>query len=74
VGDYEFRYFSATSLFPAFERVDLASDGAARAKAAAELLRLPHRAAVEVWRGTALVYSRRRRDAVLNRAGDGTPV
>ena len=38
--------------------------GEARAKAAAELLRLPHRAAVEVWRGPALIYARRRRDAV----------
>jgi len=64
VADYEFRYFSATSLFPAFERADFASDGEARAKAAAELLRLPHRAAVEVWRGPALIYARRRRDAV----------
>ena len=58
---YEFRYFNAFSSIPVAERLTFGSDGEARIRGASELLRLPHRAAVEVWRGLVLVYAHRRR-------------
>lgn len=60
---YEFRYFASDPMTPAVEWSDLKGDGLARIRAVSELLRLPHRLAVEVWCGTALIYSHRRRPA-----------
>ena len=57
---YEFRYFIASSDEPVGERIVLQSDGAARARAAAELLRLPGRRGVDVWSNGRLVYTHRR--------------
>ena len=57
---YEFRYFIPASEAPACERADLASDEAARARAASELLRMPARLAVEVWSDDRLIWRRLR--------------
>ena len=63
---YEFRYFNALSSIPVVERLAFGSDGEARIRGVSELLRLPHRAAVEVWRGVVLIYAHRRRGYNLN--------
>jgi len=60
---YEFRYFASDPAVPAIEWGEYRDDRSARIRGASELLRLPHRSAVEVWCGTSLVYSHRRRSA-----------
>ena len=57
---YEFLYFFRGSSQPARERWSGPADGAARARAAGELLRMPSRLGVEVWCGERLIYLRSR--------------
>jgi hypothetical protein len=58
VPTYEFRYFIPSPGRPALETETLGSDEAARAKAGRELLRMPGRLGVEVWRHDRLVWRR----------------
>lgn len=57
---YDFRYFMASPDDPVGERLTMHSDGEARARAAAELLRFPGRRGVDVWTDGRLVYTHRR--------------
>ena len=65
---YEFRYFFRGSCEPARERWSGPNDGAARAHAAEELLRMPSRLSVDVRCGERLIYLRNR-----SRFGDDPP-
>jgi len=57
---YVFLYFFRGSSEPACERRTCPADGAARIRAAEELLRMPSRVGVEVWCSGRLVYNRSR--------------
>ena len=57
---YEFRYHYGASPDPAIEHADLTDDAQAAVRAVRELLGMPSRHAVEVWREGVLVFGRTR--------------
>ena len=57
---YAFHFLVEGSPPIVHERRHMDSDKAARLRAIAELLQMPHRLGVEVWQGERLIYSRTR--------------
>lgn len=57
---YEFRYRYGVSPEPAIEHADLTDDAQAAVRAVRELLGMPSRHAVQVWREGVLIFSRTR--------------
>lgn len=57
---YEFRYRFGASPDPAVEHADLTDDAQAAVRAVRELLGMPSRHAVEVWREGVLIFCRTR--------------
>ena len=58
--EYEFRYHYGVSPHPAIERADMTDDSQAAVRAVRELLCMPSRHAVEVWRDGVVIFWRSR--------------
>lgn len=58
--EYEFRYHYGVSPHPAIERADMTDDSQAAVRALRELLCMPSRHAVEVWREGVVIFWRSR--------------
>lgn len=58
--EYEFRFFVRGSPDPVFERLDLEDESQARIRGSSELLQMPGRSGVEIWRAGRLIYRRKR--------------
>ena len=57
---YEFRYYYGDSPDPAIEYADLTDDAQAAVRAVRELLGMPSRYSVEVWREGVVIFCRTR--------------